>query len=112
MKKVFIVSMVLLVCFSVSIAQEVQEKVTPEPPEMPEIRRWQLPAHMQEILISLLTKKVDEFRIYLVANVKGFEDMPSNVVFDFASGLFLTPEGVLALQEQQRKEAEKIKEEK
>ena len=105
MKKLFIVSMVLLVCFSVSFGQESQEKKVEDPPavEKPEqVQAWQLPAHMQEALVTLLNNKVKEFKAFLVANVKGFETMPDNVIFDFTSGIFITPEELAKLQEQQK----------
>ena len=105
MKKLFIVSMVLLVCLSVSFGQEAQEKKAEEPPavEQPaQVQAWQLPAHMQEALRNLLDQKVKEYKAFLRANVKGFETMPDNVIFDFTSGIFITPEELAKLQEQQK----------
>ena len=106
MKKVILVSMVLVFCLSVSFGQEVMQgtsELKPDPQAIEKVQAWQLPAHMQEALMSVLNQKVAEFKAFLIANVKGFEKMPNNVVFDFTSGVFLTPESVLKLQEQQKK---------
>ena len=106
MKKLFIVSMVLLVCLSVSFGQEEKAQNVTDKAEEIAIpaapQAWQLPAHMQEALRNLLDQKVKEYKAFLKANVKGFETMPDNVIFDFTSGIFITPEELARLQEQQK----------
>jgi len=105
MKKKLIAVLFVLIFISFSFGQEKQEVKTEEEKtqETEQVKAWRLPAHMQEALISILNQKVEEFKDFLILNVKGFEDMPKNVVFDFTSGIFLTPESVQKLQEQQKK---------
>lgn len=103
--------LVLLVILPFLNAQEEQKKEVIAPPVgQDKIMAWPLPAHMRDALQEYVDKKIKEYRTFLRENVKGFEDMPENVLFDFTSGLFITPEGLAQLQEQQKKEV--IKNEK
>jgi len=111
MKKMIILGLILLVAIPFLVAQEAQnvtneaQEIAVKLPEKP--MAWQLPIHMRESLQVFLNQKVEEYKAFLIENVKGFESMPDNVVFDFASGLFITPEGIAKLQEQQKQEVKK-----
>ena len=109
MKKMIILCLILLVAIPFLAAQEEQKKEETPPPVVTQQKpmAWQLPTHMRESLQVFLNQKVEEYKAFLIENVKGFESMPDNVVFDFASGLFITPEGIAKLQEQQKQGVKK-----
>lgn len=102
MKKMMILALVLLVSLSFLIAQEEKKEEEAVPQIQEKVMVWPLPIHMREALQVFMNQKVTEYKNFLRANVKGFEEMPENVVFDFATGIFITPAGVAKIQEQQK----------
>jgi len=105
MKKLLFVALIILLIVPL-FSQEKKEPVQIEE----KVKAWQMPNHMIENLMLLINQRVEEYKTWLKANVKGFEDMPDNVVFDINSGLFLLPEDLAKLQEKtkpKKKENEK-----
>lgn len=77
------------------------------PIEDGKVKAWPLPAHMTEGLNALVNAKVEEFRKFLKANVKGYDDLPDNAIFDMQNGIFLRPEDVPKIQQLMKDEAAK-----
>ena len=82
----------------------------PMQPASTQIKTWQMPAHMMEALTLVLNQKVEEYKAVLRGQMKGYEEMPDNVVFDFRSGLFIRAEDWAKIQAAQQAEAQKQKE--
>ncbi len=106
---VFIMSL-LIPC----LAQE-QEKVTDETVKQeatapPQVQAWQLPTHMKEGLLAIQAQyeqKIIEYKVWLIGNVKKFEDMPANVILLPGYWIFVTPESKQQLVDLQAEEVKK-----
>ena len=107
MKKSLTLILILLIGSLSIFAQETEKPEKPRPVPQERVKAWQLPSHMMEALQALINQKIEEYKKFLIANVKGFEDMPENVVFDMSTGIFITPEGIAKIQSQQKREVKK-----
>ena len=104
MKKIFILILLLFLIVPVT-AQE-----TEKPPEQLKVKTWRLPADLHQALVKMVddfnkeyNTRLEIYKQVLKSSAAEFADMPEDAVFDLQSGVFLSKNDFMMLQERARK---------
>ena len=104
MKKTLILILLLLLAIPVT-AQE-----TEKPPEQLKVKTWRLPADLHQALVKMVddfnkeyNTRLEIYKQVLKSSAAEFADMPEDAVFDLQSGVFLSKNDFMMLQERARK---------
>ena len=104
MKKIFILILLLFLTMAFS-AQEAEK-----PPEQLKVKTWRLPVDLHQALVKMVddfnkeyNTRLEIYKQVLKSSSAEFADMPEDAVFDLQSGVFLSKNDFMILQERARK---------
>ena len=113
MKKSLILILLLFLAIPVT-AQEAEQS-----PEQLKVKTWRLPADLHAALVKMVedfneeyNTRIEIYKQVLKSSAAEFADMPEDAVFDLQSGVFLSQNDYMMLQERARKLQEQAIKEK
>ena len=102
MKKILILILLLFLTIPVS-AQE-------KPVEPLKVKTWRLPADLHQVLVKMVedfnkeyNSRIEIYKQVLKSSSAEFADMPEDAIFDLKSGVFLSKNDFMVLQERAAK---------
>lgn len=104
MRKLLILILLLFLTIPV-IAQETEQS-----PEQLKVKTWRLPADLHQGLVKMVedfnkeyNSRIEIYKQVLRSSSAEFTDMPEDAVFDLQSGVFLSKNDFMVLQERAKK---------
>ena len=112
MKKLLILILLLFLTIPVSA----QEKPTEQtPPEQLKVKTWRLPEKLHKKLVKMVddfnkeyNTRLEIYKQVLKSSSTEFADMPEDAIFDLKSGVFLSKNDYMMLQERALKLQEQV----
>ena len=118
MRRIFSILIAILFCSGFILnAQEVKQEqpaVEKTPPQL-QVKTWRLPADLHQSLVKMVedfnkeyNTRLEIYKQVLRSSSGEFADMPEDAVFDLQSGVFLSKNDFMMLQERAKKLQEQV----